>query len=88
MDIMENIVVTLITGGLSFLGVVFSNISSNRKIESNLITSQAITDTQLKNLESKISALAEEVRKHNSFADRITKLEVRVDNIEKEIKHE
>ena len=88
MDIMENIVVALITGGLSFLGVVFSNISSNRKIESNLITSQAITDTQLKNLESKISALAEEVRKHNSFADRITKLEVRVDNIEKEIKHE
>ena len=85
---MENVIVALITGGLSFLGVVFSNISSNRKIESNLITSQAITDTQLKNLESKISALAEEVRKHNSFADRITKLEVRMDNIEKEIRHE
>ena len=85
---MENVIVALITGGLSFLGVLFSNISSNRKIESNLITSQAITDTQLKNLESKISALAEEVRKHNSFADRITKLEVRLDNVEKEIRHE
>ena len=82
---MENVIVALITGGLSFLGVMFSNISANKKIESNLITGQAVTDTQIRNLDMKISALADEVRKHNSFADRITKLEVEVENIQKAI---
>lgn len=82
---MENVIVALITGGLSFLGVMFSNISANKKIESNLITAQAVTDTQIRNLDLKISALADEVRKHNSFADRITKLEVEVEQIQKAI---
>ena len=78
---MENVIVALITGGLSFLGVLFSNLSSNRKIEANLTTAQAVTDTNLKNLDDKISALADEVRKHNSFADRITRLEVDMENL-------
>ena len=82
---MENVIVALITGGLSFLGVMFSNISANKKIESNLITAQAVTDTQIRNLDAKISLLADEVRKHNSFADRITKLEVEVAQIQKAI---
>lgn len=80
----ENVIVALITGGLSFLGVVFTNMSANQKIESNLTTAQAVTDTNLKNLEGKIESLSEEVRKHNSFADRITKLEFRVNALEKE----
>jgi len=83
---MENVIVALITGGLSFLGVMFTNLSANKKIEANLLTAQAITDTKLSNLESKISALADEVRKHNSFADRITKLEVQVEELIKEVK--
>ena len=78
---MENVIVALITGGLSFLGVMFTNLSSNKKIEANLTTAQAITDTQIKNLEFKISELADEVRKHNSFADRITRLEVELENL-------
>ena len=82
---MENVIVALITGGLSFLGVLFSNLSSNKKIEANLTTAQAITDTNLKNLDGKIEALADEVRKHNSFADRITKLEVKVETVEHEL---
>ena len=73
---MENIIVALITGGLALVGVVISNVSSNKKIEQQLITSQAITDTKLENL-------TEEVRKHNSFADRITALEVKVSEFEK-----
>ena len=82
---MENVIVALITGGLSFLGVMFTNISSNKKIESNLITAQAVTDTKIGNLDQKITELANEVRKHNSFADRITKLEVEVDGIKEKI---
>lgn len=82
---MENVIVALITGGLSFLGVMLTNISSNKKIESNLITAQAVTDTKIGNLDSKITELANEVRKHNSFADRITRLEVEVEGIKEAI---
>lgn len=82
---MENVIVALITGGLSFLGVMFTNLASNKKIEANLVMAQAVQDTQIKNLDSKITNLADEVRKHNSFADRITKLEVRIDDIERRV---
>lgn len=75
---MESIIVALITGGLALVGVIITNISSNRKIEQQLVTGQAVTDTQIKNLDSKIADLTDEVRKHTSFADRITKLEVEV----------
>lgn len=80
---MESIIVALITGGLALVGVIVTNISSNRKIEQQLITGQAVTDTQIKNLDGKIADLTDEVRKHNSFADRITKLEVEVAELKK-----
>ena len=82
---LENVIVALITGGLSLFGVITTNMSANKKIESSLLTAQAVTDTQIRNLDSKITELAAEVRKHNSFADRITKLEVEVESIKKAI---
>lgn len=75
---MEYIVTALITGGLSLIGVIISNMSANKKIEAQLIQAQAITDVKLENL-------TDEVRKHNSFADRITTLEVKVDALEREL---
>ena len=73
---MESIIVALITGSMALVGVVITNISSNRKIEQQLVTAQVVTDAKIENL-------TEEVRKHNSFADRITALEVKVANLEK-----
>lgn len=73
---METIITAVITGGLALAGVIITNISSNRSIEQKLITAQAVTDAKIENL-------TEEVRKHNSFADRITALEVKVANLEK-----
>lgn len=73
---MEYVVTAIITGGLSLLGVVITNISANKKIEAQLMQAQAVTDV-------KLEQLTDEVRKHNSFADRITKLEVKVDALEK-----
>lgn len=73
---MESIIVALITGGLALVGVIITNAQSNKKIEQQLVTSLAITDTKLENL-------TQEVRKHNSFADRITALEVKVAELEK-----
>lgn len=83
---MESIIVALITGGLALVGVIVTNISSNNQIASKLVTAQAVTDTQIKSLEGKVTELTDEVRKHNSFADRITKLEVKVAELERKIK--
>lgn len=75
---MESIISALIAGGLALVGVVITSMSANKKIETQLMTNQAVTNT-------KIEQLTEEVRRHNGFGDRITKLEVRVDGIEKSI---
>lgn len=76
---MTEIITAIIVGGLSLVGVIFTSTQGNKKIEQQLSVSQAITDT-------KIELLTQEVRKHNTYADRITTLEVKVDNLEKEVK--
>lgn len=65
---MENIIGAIITGGLTLIGVVITNLSSNKKIENQLTTQQAVTDT-------KIEELTREVRAHNNFAQRVPILE-------------
>lgn len=77
---MEYIITAIITGGLSLLGVIITNISSNKKIELQLMNAQAVTDVKLENL-------ADEVRKHNAFADRITTLEVKVDELQRRVEN-
>ena len=68
---MEGIIAAAITGVLSFLGVLFTNIASNRKIEHRLETEQAVTNT-------KIEELTREVRLHNNFAQRVPVIEEQV----------
>lgn len=73
---MTQIIPALITGGLALVGVIITNMMSNKKIENQLTTNQAVTDT-------KLDILTEEVKKHNTFGDRITKLETKVEILEK-----
>jgi uncharacterized membrane protein YecN with MAPEG domain len=75
---MENIIVALITGGLSLIGVVVTNMMSNRKIEVKMQIAQAVTDT-------KIEELTREVRKHNNFAQRMPIVENEIKHIDAEI---
>ena len=69
---MVEIITAIIVGGLSLVGVIITSQQSSKKIEQQLSVQQAVTDT-------KIEHLTEEIRKHNTFADRITRLEVEVD---------
>lgn len=78
---MESIITAIITGGLALLGVVFTNYSSNQKIENQLMLNQAVTT-------EKIERLTEEVKKHNTFGDRITKLETKVETLERSMRNE
>ena len=68
---MEGIIVALITGGLSLVGVILTNAHSNRSIENKLMIAQAVTDT-------KIDQLAVEVQKHNNFSSRMPVVEEQI----------
>lgn len=67
----EAIIVAVVTGGLSLLGVVITNIASARKTDYNIRTAQAITDT-------KLDELTREVREHNNFARRMPVVEEQI----------
>lgn len=71
---MESIVTAFITGGLALVGIIITNISSNKQIENKLVTAQAVTDT-------KIDQLTEEVKKHNNFATRMPVIEKQIEFI-------
>ena len=75
---MGEIIAASITGILALVGVVVSNVGSNRKIENALSTSQAVTDC-------KIEELTREVREHNNFAKRIPVVEQQIVDIKKDI---
>lgn len=65
---MEAIIVAMITGGLSLLGVVISNLTTAHRAEQRIVTAQAVTDARLEEL-------TREVRAHNNFAQRVPVLE-------------
>ena len=64
----ESIIVAIITGGLSLIGVIVSNIHTAQSMDAKLDKQQAVTET-------KLEELTREVRTHNNFAQRIPVLE-------------
>lgn len=84
----EAIIVAIITGGLSLIGVIVSNNrtakSMDKSMDAKLDKQQAVTET-------KLEELTREVRAHNNFAQRIPVLEEqikvanhRIEDLEKE----
>lgn len=67
----EAIIVALITGGLSLIGVVATCLVTARKNETAMKVTQAVTDT-------KIEELTREVRAHNNFAQRMPVVEEQI----------
>lgn len=74
----EAIIVALITGGLSLIGVIVTNKNSNRRVEESLKTAQAVTD-------AKIEELTREVREHNNFAKRMPVVEEQIKTMGKTV---
>lgn len=62
---------SITVGVLSLVGVIITNSNSNKKIEHQLETSQAVTDC-------KIDELTREVREHNNFAHRVPVMEEQI----------
>ena len=67
----EAIIVAIITGGLSLIGVIVSNNRTAQSMDAKLDKQQAVTET-------KLEELTREVRTHNNFAQRIPVLEEQI----------
>lgn len=67
----EAIIVAIITGGLSLIGVIVSNNTTAKNMDAKLDKQQAVTET-------KLEELTREVRAHNNFAQRIPVLEEQI----------
>lgn len=64
----EAIIVAIITGGLSLIGVIVSNNRTAQSMDAKLDKQQAVTET-------KLEELTREVRTHNNFAQHVPVLE-------------
>lgn len=74
----EAVIVALITGGLSLVGVIITNQATARKQEKIAAVNQAVMDT-------KIEELTREVREHNNFAVRMPAYEQRIRELERRV---
>ena len=62
---------TIITGGLSLLGIIYSSSKSASKVDAKLDKQQAV-------IETKLNELTREVREHNNFARRVPVVEEQI----------
>ena len=74
----EAIIVALITGGLSLVGVVATCLVTAKKSEKNQEIAQAVMKTEL-------AELTREVREHNNFAQRMPVVEQEIKTINRRI---
>lgn len=75
----EAILVALITGGLSLIGIIITSIKSNQQLFAKLDKQSELSDAKLEAeirvVKTEINNLASEVRRHNDFANRVPILE-------------
>lgn len=93
----EAIVVAIVSGGLSLVGVIITVVLTNKKGNADLLAEikrqSEISDQKLdakleRNqavTDTKLDELTREVRRHNEFAERIPKLEQKVSDSERRI---
>ena len=74
----DTILVALITGGFSLIGVIFTSMAASKKQEKAAAVAQAVIDT-------KLSELTGEVREHNNFATRMPAMEQKVKDLERRV---
>ena len=74
----EAIIVALITGGLSLVGVVVTCLATAKNTEKKQEIAQAV-------LQSEVQELTREVRQHNNFAVRVPVIEQEIKTIKADI---
>lgn len=78
MDILAQIISSLIVGGLALVGVIITNMSSNRNVEHKIEVSQEV-------MKAEVSHLREEVEKLIPLASRFSVMEEQIKAINRRI---
>lgn len=76
---MAEIIIAIVTGVCSIIGVIISSQASAAKLQQQLEVSQAIMNTRLDNLTA-------EVRQHNNFAQRMPVVEEQIKQMRDQIR--
>lgn len=74
----EAVLVAIITGGLSLLGVIVTSLATSKKQEKAAAVAQAVMDT-------KLEELTREVREHNNFAVRMPTMEQEIRDLTRRV---
>lgn len=77
---LENILPSIITGVLALIGIIVTNIMSNRQIEHKLELNQA-------EMNVKLDYITSQVEQHNTGIQQIPLLAEKVKNLEKKVEH-
>ena len=95
----DAIIVALITGAVSLVGIYFTYKANTKKIEQEFAkttaeyqkqaaATDAMLQLKLAVVETKIEGLATEVRKHNNFAEKYPALDQKVKDIDERLKYQ
>lgn len=76
---MAEIIIAIVTGVCSIIGVIISSQASAAKLQQQLEVSQAVMSTRLDNLTA-------EVRQHNNFAQRMPVVEEQIKQMREQIR--
>lgn len=68
---MAEIISSIIVGVLALVGVIVTNVSSNKAVEQKIVTSQEV-------MKAEVANLRKEVERHNGFASRIPVVEEQI----------
>ena len=79
---MNEIVIALITGGLSLLGVIITNKNANDKMMHSLDVTQAVTDEKIAELTREVRALNQSVGEVPVMKEKLRSIERRVCDLE------
>lgn len=89
----DAIVVALITGGLSLIGVVITCLTTNRKTKDAITEEQRKAINEIKEefrvaqavMQTEVKELTREVREHNNFAKRMPAVETEIKHLSDDV---
>lgn len=78
----ETILGTLITCGVTLIGIFVSSSSTRNAIANELKTNQAVMNNEFENVKREVNELKDDVKKHNNYGLQIKEIETRLKYVE------
>lgn len=79
---MESIIASVVTGILALIGIIITNVMSNKEIEHKLEVNQAVTNTKLDNLTQEVKSHNTQVQQIPVLMEKVKSLEIKVQQIQ------